>query len=171
MLHNTNSAVFQHCSKSPFLKGFAKFALRSVATIIDKIRRISVETMSNIPENHHVNFISILCQKAFTKSAVIFWHEFDPPNPNPVRLNNTKKTARSVRWGTPNYKRCHKFKIGILSGVVDLFGGRLLIFVLCDVNCKDPPRYRFSPLSTFSRTLLNKHSIDDVCTTNFIYLK
>ena len=71
MLHNTNSAVFQHCSKGPFLKGFAKFALRSVATIIDKIRRISVETMSNIPENldnstheesFFVNFMSISFQ-------------------------------------------------------------------------------------------------------------
>ena len=81
-----------------------------------------------------------------------------------------KKTARFVRWGTPNYDICHqdvikKWLASIqnwnLSGVVDLFGGRLLIFVLCDVNCKDPPRYRFSPLSTFSRTLLNKHGIDD----------
>ena len=71
MLHNTNSAVFQRCSKSPFLIGFAKFALRSVATIIDKIRRISVETMSNIPENldnstheesFFVNFMSISFQ-------------------------------------------------------------------------------------------------------------
>ena len=60
------------------MKGFAKFALRSVATIIDKIRRISVETMSNIPENHHVNFISILCQKAFT-NLQFFLRGFDPP--------------------------------------------------------------------------------------------
>ena len=80
------------------------------------------------------------------------------------------KTARFVRWGTPNYDICHqdvikKWLASIqnwnLSGVVDLFGGRLLIFVLCDVNCKDPPRYRFFPLSTFSRTLLNKHGIHD----------
>ena len=70
MLHNTNSAVFQHCSKNPFLIGFVKFALRSVATKIDKIRRISVETMSNIPENldnstPEESFLSILCQFHF----------------------------------------------------------------------------------------------------------
>ena len=73
-------------------------------------------------ESFCVNFKSILCQKAFTKSAVIFWYEFDPHIPHPVRLNNTKKTARSARWATPNYKRCHKFKIGICPGLLTCLG-------------------------------------------------
>ena len=102
MLHNTNSAVFQHCSKSPFLIGFAKFALRSVATIIDKIRRISVETMSNIPENHHVNFISILCQKAFT-NLQFFLRGFDPPLL--FFLTMFQISAKLVLWGIPYYPK------------------------------------------------------------------
>ena len=113
MLHNTNSAVFQHCSKSPFLIGFVKFALRSVATKIDKKRRISVETMSNIPENldnstPEESFLSILCQfhfnfmpKGLYKFA-IFLCGFDPPL---LFLTMLQISARLVLWGIPYYPK------------------------------------------------------------------
>ena len=37
----------------------------------------------------------ILCQKAFTKSAVFFWH---------VKMNNIKKNTRLVYWGITDTK-------------------------------------------------------------------